>query len=868
MAATAATTVPDWADEAEAVLATLTDVPPPHEQAIQQSCRIILKFAKPKPKDGVDPVDEFLTEVRETMVAPCLFAGLAVRLWWSQDMGKHLFMEVSATKDRLEREADFADTPLPLEPKVVRSMDMTRNEYLQSKGMAFAVNADGSAKVLDRADLAIGGRYARTEDSCCQVSRGTCTLITCGFCTAPSPPYSDLYAPFHVARRQYFAIHPKTLSPVDSVTGISLLYRIIESKSADGGAGLDLDKLVAKKKMVCHFPAHDREALSRLTTKWSSFFTWLSFVDDTFAYYGSEIAFYMAFLRFFTISLILPTVIGAVLYGNQVASGGSPNSALWTPLFGVLVAAVSAGVFEQWRRMQSVHAMDWGTTDAYRAEAVRPEFQEECERERSLVTGKPEWFPKNAVWRLFRRGISAFVISFLIGCVVVLVLSIFWLRVFLVELEERGEIEPGWGSHSASVVTAVQIQLMALIYSFFARVLTDIEGQRTEADWDSSYVAKQTAFSAINDFYSLFWVAFAKPWGISIYGHPQTCVHNHEGVPDCMQELGGQLATILIVRLFVGNMQEIFLPIILPRIMSCFGFCCSGKARKEMLMAQKKLKDVLPEAEEESELAAYNPSGDYLECWELWGYSFLFLSSWPLAAPVALVSASVEMWIDSRKLLYIAKRPRPRLARNIGVWLASFEAMAMVAVITNLALIMFTSNDKGFFQLITYQNRLQIFIGLEHVLIGAIVLFKYVIPDVPGHVAVHLERQSYLAEKHLDEKAEQVTSSSGVSALVSVSPEQQEKELRESVELAVKVAEPLFRDLGIAEPLEAAHKAVEPIDVSSIEGGHAITLEDSIEAARAVRIHAHGPLPFGYKASELAAVRLNPAAAAAGASKA
>ena len=87
------------------------------------------------------------------------------------------------------------------------------------------------------------------------------------------------------------------------------------------------------------------------------------------------------------------------------------------------------------------------------------------------------------------------------------------------------------------------------------------------------------------------------------------------------------------------------------------------------------------------------------------------------------------------------------------------------------------------------------------------------------------------------------------------------------MELAVKAAEKLFRDLAIENPLEAAHKAVEPLDLSSTSHGHLMTLEDSHIAARAVPIHAHGPLPYDFKPSE-ATLRLNPAiSATAAASK-
>jgi len=811
----------------------------PHEPGADHAS-VVIKLTLPKEPEKLDAC---YAEIEELLLRPLTAACLYTRMWRSQD-SKSIFVQTWASRNRLELEANRVGFALPLEPTAVRSADVARNTYLQAMGMDFSPSSDPGKK-FEGDQLAIGGDVSAEtkEEGIC--GRGCLMWVTCGCFVPRGHPYEFVYGPYSAARRHLFRYDWRLESPVDGVSASQLLYSIIEAKEAVGGAGLNLDrKLSDNLGTPVNFPAHDAEQLKELRQRWSGCCGWIGPVRDVHNYWGSEISFYTAFLRHFTVALMLPTIIGAALYGNQIALGGSPDRADWTPLFGVLVALVCAFVFEQWRRQQSVHAMEWGTSDVSTQETLRPEFLEQCEARRSLVTGKPEFYPRHAVRRTCLRGVSAAVVSFCIGVVVVVVLSIFYVRVFLARLEDEGEIAAGWSGNLAGIFTAIQIQLMGFVYKAMAKFMTDVEGHRTDREYKNSLVAKITAFTFINDYYSLIWIAFVKPAGVYIYGELQTCKVNPEtGLADCMLELQGQLATILIVRLIIGNVQELFLPVIIPRVMAFFTYRCASEGRRSTLTELNERRAFKPIVETEAELPEYDPADDYLELFELFGYAYLFLPAWPLASLVALFSGIVEMYVDSTKLLRQTRRPRTQAAQSIGVWVYAFECLAIIAIVTNLALIMFTSNT-GFFRLPDFTAKLQVFIGLEHLLVGGVILFKYLVPDSPEFVRTHLARQAYLVGKLLDDRKETVVIDHR-SSLVEVTPEQSADE----VSAVIRAVAEANKDIdGRDAPQVAAIVDTPPPE------------RPLPSESWSTKFYAHGPLPPGREAGEATplAMHFNP----------
>jgi len=74
------------------------------------------------------------------------------------------------------------------------------------------------------------------------------------------------------------------------------------------------------------------------------------------------------------------------------------------------------------------------------------------------------------------------------------------------------------------------------------------------------------------------------------------------------------------------------------------------------------------------------------------GYVTMFAAVAPWATSLCLVNNILERKADAYKMMYEQRRDRWRSAQDIGAWYGIFEILTWVAVVTNVALLAFTSN--------------------------------------------------------------------------------------------------------------------------------------------------------------------------------
>ena len=164
----------------------------------------------------------------------------------------------------------------------------------------------------------------------------------------------------------------------------------------------------------------------------------------------------------------------------------------------------------------------------------------------------------------------------------------------------------------------------------------------------------------------------------------------------------------------------------------------------------------LAQACDEFELAEYEQFDDYLEMVICFGYITLFASSFPLCAALSLVAFVVEIKSDLYKIIWVSQRPPSRRSADIGVWHGILYAQAWLAILPNVLIFGFTSNQmKAWFPLLfqadkTCSNALWVAIrifSIEHV-IGLLALaILFLIPDKPAWVV--FEGKRLLHEKTL-----------------------------------------------------------------------------------------------------------------------
>lgn len=126
---------------------------------------------------------------------------------------------------------------------------------------------------------------------------------------------------------------------------------------------------------------------------------------------------------------------------------------------------------------------------------------------------------------------------------------------------------------------------------------------------------------------------------------------------------------------------------------------------------------------------------DYAEVAIQFGYTALFVSALPMSAGFACISSMVEIKGDSWKLLNLHQRPFPKGAEDIGTWQTIFLMIAVIAVITNAGLTVFTmgvidqySRDFNYWVFILFQwvlFALQVIFFCSFILIHNIYRFSF-----------------------------------------------------------------------------------------------------------------------------------------------
>lgn len=120
-----------------------------------------------------------------------------------------------------------------------------------------------------------------------------------------------------------------------------------------------------------------------------------------------------------------------------------------------------------------------------------------------------------------------------------------------------------------------------------------------------------------------------------------------------------------------------------------------------------------------------------------YGFTVLFVSAFPLAPTIAMISGYIQIRIDGWKLCQAVRRPQPKVAEDIGSWQDMIEILSMVGVIFNFGQLFYTGS---YLKNYTLTFRWIMFICIEHVALGLKYLIALYIDDIPEEVQIQLER--------------------------------------------------------------------------------------------------------------------------------
>ncbi|XP_005164519.1 anoctamin-6 isoform X1 [Danio rerio] len=462
-------------------------------------------------------------------------------------------------------------------------------------------------------------------------------------------------------------------------------------------------------------------------------------------YFGEKIGIYFAWLGFYTFMLSLAAAfgLGCFIYGYRSRESSTWSKEVCDPdiggqivmcpqcdnncpywrlnttcesskrlcvfdNFGTLVFAVFMSVWvtlflEFWKRYQAKLEYKWDTVEfQQQEEQPRPEYEARCTYERfSPITQSNEKVPYTACGKCMRVscgiGTVLFWILLIVASVVgVIVYRLAMFMVFSMQLRSdlnRKELEPFREyitpqmatSITASIINVIIIMILNIVYEKVAVWITDFELPRTKTEYENSLTLKMFLFQFVNFYSSCFYIAFFKG---KIVGYPGEPVYwlgkfrNEECDPGgCLTELTTQLSIIMTGKAVWNNIQEVLLPW-LKNLM--FRHCTQVGSEK-----------AIPRWEQDYQLQPMGTLGlfyEYLEMVIQFGFVTLFVASFPLAPLLALVNNLFEIRVDAWKFTTQFRRIVPEKAQDIGAWQPILQGVTILAVVTNTAIIAFTSD--------------------------------------------------------------------------------------------------------------------------------------------------------------------------------
>jgi len=524
------------------------------------------------------------------------------------------------------------------------------------------------------------------------------------------PDHGGGYMPYEISKRDAF-------EPFTSLAKQRILRFLIESPHF---ACLDIKTYIQKDIFISCFPLHLPDEVEALNDEW--FRGKIKFLpvplDSVRAYFGEKLALYFLYLQTYIFWLVGPALLGLIATIIRLTVNHDKGNS--QSVFAVIIAIWSVAFYKGWKRTCARNAYRWNMLGYEEAERTRPAFKGEPKagiytrggfvelNEPRFAWHKELYEPPKSKYLKYLSGAPLFMV--IITVVIVGTIAILWYRTQ----------NATFGMFSG-IINGMFIVTFNIIYNFVAIKLTDWENHRTETEYEDALIVKKFAFQFVNSYISLFYIAFFKSTGIV----PNSSCMND----DCAFELGYQLLFIFAVQIIWGQFAETGLPWIISRL----------KIKHEDYNLKKQLGTTevaeISNIEGQAKLSPYTGlMDDYNELMIQLGYVTLFTAAFPLAPLAALINNLIEVRTDAIKYMWGTQRPYYQGAEDLGSWGPIMNFMTVCSVLTNMGVILWTSDVWD----------LEVVIIVEHFIFALRFLIDNWISDIPDDLVREISKQEFL----------------------------------------------------------------------------------------------------------------------------
>ncbi|XP_076269040.1 anoctamin-3-like [Rhynchophorus ferrugineus] len=534
---------------------------------------------------------------------------------------------------------------------------------------------------------------------------------------------------------------PKTNKEITDAERIVIVNMVLEStKYGAKDQEYGLTKLINRHIVDCAYPLHDGPASYNMVNTRSLLLRfWANFgyihkeqpLDTIYRYFGHEIAFYFAWLEYFNLMLIPPSILGvlcffvSIFYAFFVENfeiqemcnshhvilcptceeqaqckykklSSYCSLSTWTVIFDnyfTLAFAVFMSFWAilfrtLWKRKENKLKLRWTTNIEDLDTEIRPVFEDRAvHTKRNKITGEIEPYTPRLV-RICRYSITIIACAFMLFIICLAMLTIVILQIMFARYCDSSNnyyllVNSKWMTMvMGSTLQVIFIKLFSKISAPLSIKLTNMENPRTQQDFDKSVLYKRYLFSFCNNYIPLFYLAFVKGKMYSV-PHASNFLNRDVCTPaNCVVPLCIQLSFLLTLKALVGNICSLIYPYIL-------------KFLKRLFRVKEKVAKVIPQWEEEYglfESSRYLLTTEFTEMIIKYGLVTFFVSAFPLTPLCALANNVLEARSDAYKLVALYRRPLPLRQAGIGAWNGVILSVTYLSTATNAFVIAFTSD--------------------------------------------------------------------------------------------------------------------------------------------------------------------------------
>jgi len=500
---------------------------------------------------------------------------------------------------------------------------------------------------------------------------------------------------------------------------IQLLTRVI-------GMYVDTNDLVKYGLLKSVFPCHQKARLLGFSS-WASMskiYSWHQPIPDIRHYFGSEVAFYFAWLTFFTSHMLFLAVPGLLLQLSRLYMDRYEFE-ICLLIYSLAIAIWSSVVNAKWKQEEKILATQWGEEAQSRAGGVRVTsagvsgFRPDYEGSDlpSYIDESIKIKKQNPRMKCLRRFMSKTFTATFVSIVLICVVGIFFYRHMMIKAHTP------MARRKAAMMSAIQIKIFDQIWEYLAYRLCLWENYRTDRAMKQALIWKIFLFKFVNAFNSIFYIAFAK---LFVDGCPDD---------DCIFILSTQVLAV-----FAVNTMFAMVEMVKPWGLYKFKRWVEDR---HLSAEHAGKRSFLEDQEKRIDYTDREQINDYMVIIMQYGFVVMFGNVVPVVAVVAMLSNLIQIRTDGWKLVNTMKRPFPVEASDIGAWSQVQDILAWIAVFTNVGVCVISS--QLFTEYDTMQ-RLCIFFVAEHILVAFKLIIERTIAKVPRSVIVNRKKQEYVID--------------------------------------------------------------------------------------------------------------------------